>query len=188
MTDELPSILLLALLLIIGTTNNTSIGSVPAAETIGQLIITDGAIVGYAGPFTKAQALASMIGPEIRHLFEGKDGTFVTIAQCESTFQAEACSYDGCGSGMGLFQIIPSTWNIIVEAEIETNNGMIGVIPDRCRVPITSVRGFRTDKSHPIFDPVCNAEAAGWLYAEGGSSPWGYAGAEWGSWECWGDS
>ena len=109
----------------------------------------------------------------LNYLFSDKDPKFTKICECESTFRSEVCSYAGCHSGMGVCGFIPSTWNLTVDRMKE-------LLPEKCRIKITSVSTFNTDKTHPVFDPECNVKAAYWLYQTDGDGHWNS------SKKCWG--
>ena|SRR5688572_5940162 len=69
---------------------------------------------------------------------------FLRIAECESQLNPRVTGRNGAA---GLFQVIPSTWLWVTE-----RLGMAGATP---------------------YDPVANAEVAGWLLATLGPSQWG---------------
>ena len=144
----------------------------PMSYEVNELMIIQGnslvAIFNSSLPL-KTSTQTSLNGKsDILYLFEGKDPKLRTICFCESSFNPLACSYKGCYSGMGLCGFIPNTWNLTLErmkkAGIE--------FPVRCDVPIISVEGFETDKSHPVFDAECNVILADWLYQRDGDSHW----------------
>jgi soluble lytic murein transglycosylase-like protein len=66
------------------------------------------------------------------------------IAECESRLNPRVTGRNGAA---GLFQVIPSTWTWVTEGI-----GLAGASP---------------------YDPVANAEVAGWLLANAGASQWG---------------
>jgi hypothetical protein len=105
---------------------------------------------------------------ETYYLFSNTDPKLKPICSCESSLRPEVCSYAGCVSGLGLCGFIPSTWNSTLlrmkEAKV--------LIPEKCDVPIGSVKGFETDKSHPVFDAGCNVLLADWLLKTDGDSHW----------------
>ncbi len=110
--------------------------------------------------------------------FDTKEGIMAVIRNkypevdkfcfCESTYRPTVCSYAGCHSGMGLCGFIPSTWN---ETLIRMEKAQ-AYLPDRCKVAITSVDGFKENKSHPVFDAECNLLACVWLHAQDGDGHW----------------
>ena len=67
------------------------------------------------------------------------------IIKCESNFRPNVCSYKGCYAGMGLAQIIPSTWKLVQK------NGL---------------------KVGDPFNAEDNLTAAIWLYETYGNKPW----------------
>ncbi len=90
------------------------------------------------------------------------------FAFCESTYRPTVCSYAGCSSGMGLCGFIPSTWNSTL---VRMKKAGV-ILPARCDVPIISVEGFESDKSHPVFDAECNLLLADWLHEQDGDGHW----------------
>jgi len=82
------------------------------------------------------------------------------IIECESGGRPDVCSYAGCGQGMGLFQLIPST-----------------------------VKYCEKKLGHSIdpFNAEDNYECGMWLLQEEGTRHWGFSGATWGSYDCWSD-
>ena len=114
---------------------------------------------------------------DILFLFENKDPKLRQICWCESSYRPEVCSFAGCYSGMGLCGFIPSTWNTVLlrmtcSGKYDTENCVKANLFSKCNVPIKSVAGFETDKSHPVFDAECNVILADWLYQRDGDSHW----------------
>ncbi|MCP3684606.1 MAG: lytic transglycosylase domain-containing protein [bacterium] len=79
------------------------------------------------------------------------------IIQCESGGRPDICSYAGCGAGMGLFQLIPST--------IKYCEKKLG-------------------KNIDPFDSSDNYECGMWLLREEGWRHWGCPSCNWGSYKC----
>ena len=179
MTDDpLLALITLGIILVISISffPTKPVEEIPLHQTSLQQDLSDGFIRANLGPWRPpTPALASLADPEIEELFIWKDDLFTRIVFCESSFNPDACSYRNCGAGMGLVQFIPSTWNEVITK---------APLPDYCKQPITSVAGFQTDKSHPVFDPVCNLEAGWWLYQTKGWKPWGSSNKNWGSYYC----
>jgi len=105
---------------------------------------------------------------DIRAIIQDKYPEIDAFAFCESTYRMTVCSYAGCQSGLGLCGFIPSTWNTTLERMKKA-----GVeFPARCDIPIISIKGFETDKSHPVFDAECNLILCQWLHAQDGDGHW----------------
>ena len=105
---------------------------------------------------------------DIRAIIQDTYPELDKFAFCESTYRPEVCSYAGCASGMGICGFIPSTWNLTLKRMKKAE----GDLPARCDIPIESVEGFETDKSHPVFDAECNLILCQWLYAQDGDGHW----------------
>jgi len=73
------------------------------------------------------------------------DEVLWAIIECESTFRPDVCSYQGCSSGMGLAQIIPSSEKF-------------------CE------KWLKRDMD--MFDPKDNIECAKFLLEHGGVAHW----------------
>lgn len=83
------------------------------------------------------------------------------IIKCESDFDPSCCNRQyGCGSGMGLAQIIPRTLKHCEE---------------------------KLKRSLDPFDPYDNIACANWLLENEGSQHWGTKDTDWGSYYCWSD-
>ena len=80
------------------------------------------------------------------------------IINCESGWR-NVCNAKSCNQGQGLGQIIPTTWKY-VQTKIDIGNDPMD-IEDNLRASI-------------------------WLFENEGTDPWGYEGAKWGSFDCWG--
>jgi len=81
------------------------------------------------------------------------------IIFCESSGRPDVCNQQyGCGAGMGLFQLIPST--------VKYCEGKLG-------------------KSIDPFDPDDNYECGMWLLENEGPHHWGTETSWWGSYDCW---
>ena len=86
--------------------------------------------------------------------------TFLRIIECESSFRPDVCNKEfGCGAGAGLVQLIPKTIKYCEE---------------------------KLGKKIDPFNPRDNLECGLWLYENESTRHWGYEGASWGSWNCWG--
>ena len=105
---------------------------------------------------------------DIRAIIQDKYPEIDAFAFCESTYRPTVCSYAGCHSGLGICGFIPSTWNSTLERMKEAKVDF----PSRCDIPIISVEGFETDKTHPVFDAECNLILCQWLHAQDGDGHW----------------
>jgi hypothetical protein len=140
--------------------------------------------IKYPEPTTLAIAQSnSLIGrigfndpDETFYLFSDRDPRLRPICNAESSLRPEVCSFAGCHSGMGMCGFIPSTWNSTLSRMKEAGI----VIPERCDIKIVSVKGFETDKSHPVFDAECNILLADWLLKKDGTSHWDSSRKSWG--------
>jgi len=110
------------------------------------LIMIDGGFV---------QAVSPVVYPNIQTL-----GVLAErIIWCESNGRPDVCNQQyGCGAGMGLFQLIPSTVKYC-EGKLE--------------------------KTIDPFNPDDNYECGMWLLENEGPHHWGTETSWWGSYDCW---
>jgi len=102
------------------------------------------------------------------------------IPACEGNGDPKSCNMEfGCAGGMGLWQIIPNTWNETIDRMSKAG----AYFPERCRqkvyLPVSK------DRIEAVFDPVCNDLVGKWLLKTDGTRHWGTAETWWGSYWCW---
>ncbi len=89
------------------------------------------------------------------------------IIDCESKWRPEVCNYDyGCRAGIGLWQIVVSTWNETIVKMARNDIDM----PERCwqfmKHPISY------ERREIIFDGECNLLVGRWLLENEGNKHW----------------
>jgi len=148
------SVILLVILLIIGAIIGVGIYRALSPETSpeGQIERKDSV---YNSNRYFLEATSPVVFPKIYTL----GALAEEIIWCESRGKHDVCNQEfGCGAGMGLFQLIPSTVK------------------------------YCEEKLGKTIDPFCpedNYECGMWLLENEGTRHWGYEGANWGSYECW---
>jgi len=96
---------------------------------------------------------------ELREMVRINYPVLYRIIKCESSWNESVCSYKGCGSGMGLGQIIPETLKYCED---------------------------KLNKKLDVFDAYDNLECSIYLYEKFGTAPWGSEkDLSWGSYSCW---
>ena len=89
------------------------------------------------------------------------------IIRRESGGNPEICNEGGCGGGMGLCQIISSTWNGALEKMEKDNIYM----PEYCWQKVNA-NVSKDDPPHPIYNPECHLTVCEWLLRTDGIQHW----------------
>ena len=89
------------------------------------------------------------------------------IIKCESNDDPKICNLEfGCGSGMGLWGFIKSTWNETLDRMFEAE----AELPERCWEKIVSP--ISENRTEMVFDAECNLLVGLWLYDMDGDIHW----------------
>jgi hypothetical protein len=140
-------------------------------------------LIGISPPTEfRPESLGNLIGGnKYEQLVIEKYPDLYRICYCENRqFDPKVCNgIYGCEYGMGLAQLIRSTWNMTLERMKKDQQ----YIPEECNESL--VGPISSDKHEAIFKAECNLLVADFLYRIDGNGHWGTATTSWGSYACW---
>lgn len=106
------------------------------------------------------------------------------IINCESRWREWECNNGfNCRAGIGLWQIVVSTWNDALEKMSLDENTPHEYMPEKCWQLMAHPISY--EKREIIFDGECNFLVGLWLLENEGSQHWGTKEDDWGSYRCW---